>query len=361
MGRGILGAGGGGAGGAGVGGGKSEFLGPSPDNEFLPSWKRRSQYLIDHPHDVAQLGCSRYQEDYECLALLHGEKGRGLGGEGEEGGRGVYLVCQRITGVRYAIKKIPKQSSWKTLSCPYIHDYSLSVFREARALATFSHPNIVRYHNSFIEGNHLYLQLEYCSGGSLEGLVCQKGTPFSVKKIIGLVRQLSSALVYLSNRQPRLVHCNLTPSNILCVPPPFSSPSSSSPISRGERERGGGGKRREEMVFKLCDFGAVRAEEGDVDMLLDEGLEMGASEYLPAHLDAITPAVDIYSLGLVAFEVACEGRVAKEALREADHRRELQVNKFSVAFQNLILRMVHVDSFERPGALELSRLETDQF
>ena len=271
----------------------------------------------------------------------------------------MYSVCHRITGVRYAIKKIPKQSSWKTLNCPYVHDYSLSVFREARALATFSHPHIVRYHTSFIEGEHLYLQLEYCSGGSLEKQLCRSPSSLSSSSsILLLIRQLSSALAYLSSKQPRLIHCNINPSNILCV----------LPNGEGEREGeigeiGGGGRRRgqgkKEIIFKLCDFGSIVEEEGDVDMLLDEGIEMGGSEYLPPTLHTITPAVDIFSLGLVAFEMACEGRIEKGKLKEVNHEKEMR--EYSGAFRGLVKRMIHEDVLVRPKAVELKSLDVSLF
>ena len=162
------------------------------------------------------MGSNRFQEDFESLKMLE----KGDNGE-------VYLVCHRITGVRYAIKKSTKTSRWRSVNCPYVYDYNQTVFGEARALSALEHKNIIQYFFCWVEDRHLYLQLEYCSGGSLEGLVRKKES-ITTEKLYRICRQMSSALDYLSNLG--LVHCDVKPSNIL--------------ITRGGGGGGGGGGKR---------------------------------------------------------------------------------------------------------------------
>jgi NIMA (never in mitosis gene a)-related kinase len=39
--------------------------------------------------------------------------------------------------------------------------------KEAQILRKVRHPNIIRYYNSFVEDEHLYIIMEYAEGGDL--------------------------------------------------------------------------------------------------------------------------------------------------------------------------------------------------
>jgi len=339
------------------------FLGPSAENEFLVNKEeRRSQYLIDYPHDVAQIGSNRFQEDFESLKMLE----RGDNGE-------VYLVCHRITGVRYAIKKTTKNCRWKSMNCPYVYDYNQNVFGEARALATLQHPNIVNYFFSWVEQKQLYLQLEYCSGGSLEGYVKSK-TPMATGRLLKICRHICSALDYLAKQE--LVHCDIKPSNILmAVKKNINNIDHSLSVTT-----------EDDITYKLSDFGTLQKER-EVDLLVDD-IEVGAGAYLPSILSSIRSSVDIFSLGITLFELACEGRVPKNRLKFVKHKEILGGNSGLVMrrlpssssscsffndsashsssvssalptrpekFQQLILDMILPDGTQRPTAGDVMR------
>lgn len=49
-------------------------------------------------------------------------------------------------------------------------------FNEIRFLASFSHPNIIKYYDSFFENGKLYIVMEYASSGDLAKLITKTST-----------------------------------------------------------------------------------------------------------------------------------------------------------------------------------------
>ena len=308
------------------------FIGPSAENEYLDKEKRRSFYLLDHPHDIMQIGGgeregggkgggrgNRFGEDFESLKMLE----RGDNGE-------VYMVCHRISGVVYAIKKSVKKNRMKSVNCPYNYDYNMDVFREARALSVLEHSNIVRYYYSWVEETSLYIQLEYCEGGSVEGLL-RRRERMSIKNLCVILKQMTSVLEYLQSS--KLVHCDIKPSNILITKKKKKRMRRDGGIGNyifgegeGGREGGEGEGEEEEVVYKLCDFGTIQRER-EVDLLVDD-VEVGSGAYLPSFLSNISSSVDVFSLGLTMFELFCEGRIAKKDLKSVNHREEMEKKRW---------------------------------
>ena len=59
-------------------------------------------------------------------------------------------------------------------------NYLEEIRREAQTMSMLSHPNLVRYHCSFVEGSQLWVVMPYLEGGSVlnlmmcgVGIVCQ--------------------------------------------------------------------------------------------------------------------------------------------------------------------------------------------
>ena len=72
----------------------------------------------------------------------------------------VYKCRHRLDGMVYAIKRANEAFSSRA--------HFESKLREVFVMATLPlDPHIVRYHDAWIEGNILFLRLEYCEGGSL--------------------------------------------------------------------------------------------------------------------------------------------------------------------------------------------------
>jgi serine/threonine protein kinase len=66
-------------------------------------------------------------------------------------------------------------------------------YREARAVATLDHPNIVRAHDIDHDGKVHFLVMEYVDGSSLQDIV-RKGGPLDVDRAIHYIRQAAVGL-----------------------------------------------------------------------------------------------------------------------------------------------------------------------
>lgn len=155
--------------------------------------------------------------------------------------------------------------------------------REAQAAARLSHPNIVSVYDVGRDDGLRYIVMEYVAGSTLKELIAQRA-PLPLENVIHIVRQVAAALDYA--HQQGLVHRDIKPQNILVD------------------ERG---------IVKVTDFGIAK---GLSDISLTEaGLGMGTIHYVSpeqARGEPATPASDIYSLGIVLFEMLT-GRLPFEA------------------------------------------------
>jgi serine/threonine-protein kinase len=153
--------------------------------------------------------------------------------------------------------------------------------REVQLTALLSHPNTVAiydYGRTF-EGT-FYYAMEYLEGRTLEQIVEQEG-PQSEARVVHILRQVAGSL--REAHDLGLIHRDIKPSNILLC------------------QRGG----IPEFV-KVIDFGLVKQVQGDGNANLTQANAItGTPLYMaPESLtsaDAITPSVDTYALGCVAY------------------------------------------------------------
>lgn len=78
------------------------------------------------------------------------------------------------------------------------------------------HPNIVKYLDSFIAENELYIAIEWADKGDLKRFIKrynQEGDKIEEVKIIEYTRQLACALHHMHEK--RIIHRDLKPANIL--------------------------------------------------------------------------------------------------------------------------------------------------
>jgi eukaryotic-like serine/threonine-protein kinase len=147
--------------------------------------------------------------------------------------------------------------------------------REARAVAQLSHPNIVTVIDRGSSDGHQFIVFEYVDGENLKQLVERSG-PLSVDRTIDLGIQIADALAFAHAHD--LVHRDVKPQNVLID-------------SAGDA--------------KVTDFGIARSL--DVEHgVTQTGTVLGTSNYLSPEQAAgqpVTPATDIYSLGVVLYEL----------------------------------------------------------
>ena len=164
----------------------------------------------------------------------------------------------------------------KVLREQYASDATfLARFRqEARAAAALAHPNIVSVYDVGVDGSWNYIVMEYVDGPSLKDLILQ-GAPFTTARAIEIASQILSALFFA--HQKGLVHRDVKPQNIL--------------ISVDGQA-------------KVTDFGIARAATGT--QFTETGVILGSVHYLSpeqAKGEPAIPASDIYSLGVVMYEM----------------------------------------------------------
>lgn len=145
---------------------------------------------------------------------------------------------------------------------------------EARTIARLQHPHILPLYDYGAEGDVLYLVTAFVEGGSLSDRI-RKG-PVPLNEVERLLRQIASALDY-AHRQG-VIHRDIKPDNILMDKEGFAL---------------------------LADFGIVKIIEGENQLTMTGGL-VGTPAYMsPEQCQglAVTRSADIYSLGVVVYEM----------------------------------------------------------
>ena len=165
----------------------------------------------------------------------------------------------------------------KVLRADYTNSQSFQErFRqEARAAANLSHPNIVTVHDFGLDRGQLFIVMEHVPGSDLKTLLKQRGR-FTAEEAIPLVVQACAGIGYA--HRAGLVHCDVKPHNMLVTP---------------------------DKRLKVTDFGIARAlatihpgERSDV--------VWGSPQYFSPEQAAgepPSPASDVYSLGIVLYEL----------------------------------------------------------
>jgi len=171
---------------------------------------------------------------------------------------------------------------------------------EAEAVARLSHPNIVQLYEFGQSDGLPYLALELVSGGSLASWL--RGKPQSPRDCASLVESLARAVGYAHGQG--IIHRDLKPANILlsAVSGPWSVARNSPPFSMPRTTDHG----PRTPVPKIADFGLARLVESPTASL-EKGALAGTPSYMAPEQAGmggpIGPAVDIYALGAILFEM----------------------------------------------------------
>ncbi|MGC4017762.1 MAG: serine/threonine-protein kinase [Luteolibacter sp.] len=154
--------------------------------------------------------------------------------------------------------------------------------REARILAKLTHPNLVAVHDFGESGGFYYLLMEYVNGVNLrQAMAAARFTP---ERALGLIPDLCGALQFAHDHGVH--HRDIKPENILLD-------------TKGR--------------VKIADFGIARlAAEDPRDVTLTlTGSALGSTAYMAPeqieHPDDVDHRADIYSLGVVFYEMLTGG------------------------------------------------------
>lgn len=181
----------------------------------------------------------------------------------------VFLVRHKFLGLQ-AMKV------FKSVSISPTYDQ----FKEAFLLSKVAHPNVVRVFEAnkirTAEGDRSYITMEYLSGGTLQVLLAMR-PQLPIEAVLAIQRQICAGLSTAHGQVPPIVHRDIKPQNILVVE------------SALERQ------------IKIADFGLAK----NIDPRLRMVSAHGTWLYMPPEgfLHYETPASDVYSAGLVFYEM----------------------------------------------------------
>ncbi len=230
-----------------------------------PAFEHGMRLLVENAKGERKAGDTL--GDCRLVSLL------GVGGMGE-----VYLAEDTIHRRRVALKLIGQSRSQEVRGRHFRH--------ERRMLAALSHPHIARLYDSGVtEKGEAYLVMEYVEGERLDRYCDMHGLGVSAR--VALFRKVCAAVAYA--HQNLVVHRDLKPANIRVTP-------------EGEP--------------KLLDFGIAKLLDpesgtaGAADPTVTIHAAMTPEYASPEQLQGatITTASDVYSLGVVLYELLCGQR-----------------------------------------------------
>ena len=94
--------------------------------------------------------------------------------------------------------------------------------REARALARFDHPGIVRAYEVFEEAGTAHLVMEYLHGRSVAGELAARRGPLPADELEALAAGVGKALAAV--HAAGLLHRDVSPSNVMLIDPETKEP-----------------------------------------------------------------------------------------------------------------------------------------
>ena len=210
------------------------------------------------PKSIAQENALPAIPDYEVMAML------GAGGMGVVF-QARHLRLNRVVALKMALAGV------------YAGPQERQRFQqEAEAVAALRHPNVVQIYEVGEADGRPYFTMEYLDGGSLSQKLA--GTPQSADHAAALLLTLAEAVD--SAHQAGIVHRDLKPANVMLT---------------------GNG------VAKISDFGVARRLGVDAG-LTRTGTAVGTPSYMAPEQArgvprAAGPAIDIYSLGAILYEL----------------------------------------------------------
>jgi serine/threonine protein kinase len=206
---------------------------------------------------------------------------------------------------------------------------------EAQTLARLNHPNLVTILDAGISDEHPFLVLELVVGPSLSVALGAGGQGLSVERVSHIGAQIAAALAHC--HAAGIVHRDVKPGNILL----------------GSDDRA-----------LLTDFGISRLLDASAEHT-QTGFTIGTASYLaPEQVrgDHVTPAVDLYALGLVLLEAITGRREYTGAPVEAAiarlHRSPTVPGDLPRWLSTLLTALTRTDPVLRPDAVHTAAVLT---
>lgn len=207
------------------------------------------------------------------------------------------------------------------------HEEVERFIREAKVISSLNHPNIIQVYDIVKQEDYYFIVMEYVDGLALNELL--KGDrQWSEKEIIDCAKQICDGLTHAHQRG--IIHRDIKPHNILLT-------------STG--------------TYKIADFGISKRLDGT--KMTMTGMVLGSVHYFSPEQAAGQPVEaysDIYSLGVVLYEMVC-GQVPFDAdsfvavalkhMNSPVPAIPKNTVNVSSALQNVILRALSKDPAKR--------------
>jgi predicted ATPase len=255
------------------------------------------------------------------------------------GGMGVvYRARQQSLGRLVALKFLPPE-------CACDPVWLARFRREALTASSLNHPNICTIHDTGEPAGRPFLSMELIEGRALDTLVEQRP---AVAELARLLAQAARALA--AAHAAGVVHRDIKPANLMV---------------------------RDDGIVKVLDFGLARRLAASEphrsvpgDSIPGAGTLVGTLRYMSpeqARAEGVTAATDIFSLGLVLYELATgqhpfhadsEGGVLSAIVAQEPVSPARLSPEMPAALEALILRMLAKDSRLRPTAVEVEAILT---
>src|SRR5215203_719814 len=271
------------------------------------------------------LETGRTVDRYEVVSRIS------AGGMGE-----VYRARDPLLERELVLKVLPQRAQF--------HAEALERFvREARAASALNHPNIVTIYAIGEADNHHFIAMELVRGLTLR----QLGREGATARVVAQVGAQAAKALAVAH-EAGIVHRDIKPENIMM---------------------------RDDGYVKVLDFGIAQLSRNDNperneanSRLTRPGMVVGTMRYMSpeqATADATTPASDIFSLGIVLYELAT-GRHPFEAssdmavlssiiLRDAAPPSRMNP-RLPKEFDSVIMRMLSKNAAARPTSIEVATL-----
>ena len=244
-----------------------------------------------------------------------------------EGGMGVvYEALDRSLNRKVAVKKM--RDDLKRDSADYDH-----FLKEAKTVAALHHPHIVDIHSIVTQGGETYLVFEFVEGKTVSALLRERNR-LSLKEVKLIFQPICLALEFAHGRS--VIHRDLKPSNVMITAQGF---------------------------VKIMDFGLARQlKSAPVKPSRDEASYhltgiAGTPAYMApeAELGVVYPQSDIYSLGVMAYEMlagelpfsSSEIPVAEQKLSRAYQRLSQKITGLPSGLDGLIDQTLEPDPMKR--------------
>src|SRR5438128_9263646 len=204
---------------------------------------------------------------YEVRSLL------GAGGMGE-----VYLAFDHDLEREIAIKVLRDGSGGSS-------DRLRRFMQEAKATSALHHPNIAHVYEIGVHDDVHFIAMEFIEGETLRARLARG--PMPIDEIIDIATQISGAIG--AAHKAGIVHRDIKPENVVITPDGYAKV----------------------LDFGLAKLREIRGEDASTLLKTTPGVAMGTISYMaPEQLDGrdITPAADVFSLGIVLYEMAAGHR-----------------------------------------------------